>query len=37
VIEPTSLDTFTIRAEGARCSSGSMALVTVTTPKTFIS
>ena len=37
VIEPTSLDTLTIRAAGARRSSGSMALVTATTPKTLIS
>src|SRR5487761_473459 len=37
VIEPTSLDTLTIRAAGARRSSGSIALVTATTPKTLIS
>src|SRR5215472_15146890 len=37
VIEPTSLDTLTIRAAGARRSSGSIALVTATTPKTVIS
>src|SRR5215471_13938974 len=37
VIEPTSLDTFTIRAAGARRSNGSSALVTATTPKTLTS
>jgi hypothetical protein len=37
VIEPTSLETLTIRAAGAWCNSGSMALVTATTPKTLIS
>src|SRR3984885_14941675 len=37
VIEPTALDTLTIRAAGARRSSGSIALVTATTPKTLIS
>src|SRR5216683_6075540 len=37
VIEPTSLETFTIRAAGARRNSGSMALVTVTTPNTLVS
>ena len=31
MIEPTSLDTLTIRAAAARRSSGSMALVTATT------
>ncbi len=36
-IEPTSLDTLTIRAAGERRSSGSIALVTATTPKTLIS
>ena len=36
-IEPTSLDTLTIRAAGARRSSGSIALVTVTTPNTLVS
>src|ERR1700730_11874539 len=36
-IERTSLETLTIRAAGARRSSGSMALVTATTPKTLIS
>ena len=37
VIEPTSLLTFTIRAAGARRSSGSIALVTATRPKTLVS
>lgn len=37
VSEPSSLDTFTIRAAGASRSSGSMALVTVTTPNTLVS
>src|SRR5215469_10270265 len=36
-IEPTSLETLTIRAAGARRSSGSIALVTATTPNTFVS
>ena len=36
-IEPTSLDTLTMRAAGALRSSGSIALVTATTPKTLIS
>src|ERR1700761_1942543 len=37
VIEPTSLETLTIRAAGERRSSGSMALVTATVPNTLIS
>src|SRR5258707_597393 len=37
VIEPTSLETLTMRAAGARRSSGSIALVTATTPNTFVS
>jgi hypothetical protein len=37
VREPSSLDMFTILAAGARRSSGSIALVTVTTPNTFTS
>src|ERR1700751_2916187 len=37
VIEPTSLETLTIRAAGERRSSGSIALVTATTPNTLIS
>ena len=36
-IEPTSLETLTIRAAGARRSSGSIALVTATTPNTLVS
>src|SRR5215467_5699961 len=36
VIDPTSLDTLTIRPAGARSSSGSIALVTATTPKTLV-
>jgi hypothetical protein len=36
-IEPTSLDTFAIREAGATVSNGSIALVTPTTPKTFVS
>ena len=36
-IEPTSLDTLTIRPAAARSSSGSMALVTATTPNTLVS
>ena len=36
-MEPTSLDTFTIRAAGALRSSGSIALVTRTTPYTLVS
>src|SRR5260221_11819288 len=37
VIEPTSLETLTMRAAGARRSSGSIALVTATTPNTLVS
>jgi len=37
VIEPTSLDTLTIRAAGARRSSGSIAFVTMITPNTLVS
>jgi hypothetical protein len=37
LIEPTSLDTLTIRAAGAWRSSGSIAFVTRTTPNTLIS
>jgi hypothetical protein len=37
VIEPTSLDTLTIRAAGASRSNGSNALVNATTPNTFVS
>src|SRR5215211_2297520 len=37
VIDPTSLETLTIPAAGARRNSGSPALVTATTPKTFVS
>lgn len=35
VNEPIELDTFTIRGAGPRRNNGSIALVTVTTPKTF--
>src|SRR5258708_35000754 len=37
VIEPTSEETFTMRALGARRSSGSIALVTAMTPRTLVS
>ena len=37
VIDPTSLDTLTIRGARDRRSSGSIALVTATTPNTFVS
>jgi hypothetical protein len=37
VIEPTSLDTLTIRAAGARRSNGSIAFVTMITPNTLVS
>jgi hypothetical protein len=37
VMEPTSLDTLTMRAAGARRSSGSIALVTMITPNTLVS
>src|SRR3954451_1023046 len=36
-IEPTSLDTLTMRPAGARRSRGSSALVTATTPNTLVS
>src|SRR5258707_14491345 len=37
VIEPTSLETLTMRAAGARRSSGRIACVTATTPNTLVS
>lgn len=36
-IDPTSLDTFTIRPDADRRSSGRNAFVTVITPNTFVS
>jgi hypothetical protein len=36
-IDPSSLDTFTMRPAGARRSSGRNALVTTTTPNTLVS